>query len=54
MEEIVEFRSIVSLNRFKAKAARCLEQPAEEGRPLLITRNGVPAAVLLAPATVSR
>ena len=40
---------IVPIGEFKAQAARLLNQLRETGRPLVVTQNGKPAAVVLSP-----
>jgi len=41
---------IVPLGRFKANASRLIRGLSSQQRPLVITQNGRPAAVLLSPA----
>ena len=40
---------IVPLNEFKARASRMLRQLRDTHRPLVITQNGKPSAVVLTP-----
>ena len=40
---------IIPLGRFKAQASRLLRGLSSQARPLVITQNGRPAAVLLSP-----
>ncbi len=40
---------IVSLARFKASASQVFRQRHREQRPVVITQNGTPAAVLITP-----
>lgn len=41
---------IVPLGRFKANASRLIRGLSSHARPLVITQNGRPAAVLISPA----
>jgi len=41
---------IVPIAQFKARAGRWLERARDTGHPVVITRNGKPAGVLLSPA----
>ncbi|MBI4871717.1 MAG: type II toxin-antitoxin system Phd/YefM family antitoxin [Candidatus Riflebacteria bacterium] len=45
---------IVPLGEFKANAARLLKELREDNGPLVITQNGRPAAVMLAPEAYDR
>ncbi|MEN8151528.1 MAG: type II toxin-antitoxin system Phd/YefM family antitoxin [Planctomycetota bacterium] len=54
MKDIVVSKSIVPLGEFKARAAQYLKEAAGSGRPLVITQNGRPAAVLLSPEEFDR
>lgn len=45
---------IVPIGEFKGQAARWLRRVAETGQPVVITQNGRPAAVLLAPSEFDR
>jgi prevent-host-death family protein len=54
MKDIAVSKNIVPLGEFKAKAPRILEEVAASGQPLVITKNGRPAAVLLSPAEFDR
>ena len=54
MKDIEVSQSIVPLGKFKARAAQYLRDLAETGRPLVITRNGHSAAVLLSPGEFDR
>ena len=49
MQDIRVSESIMPLGEFKAKAARVLKDLAGQDMPLVITQNGRPAAVVLAP-----
>jgi prevent-host-death family protein len=40
---------VIPLGEFKAKASRFIREIRSSDRPLLITQNGKPAAVLLSP-----
>ena len=42
-------QDIVPVSDFKAQASEWLRRIASSGRPLVITQNGKPAAVLLSP-----
>lgn len=41
---------IVPIGEFKAQAARLLDNLRASGRPLVVTQNGKPAAVMLSPS----
>ena len=43
-------QDILSLANFKSQASRVLKQMKESNRPVVITLNGSPAAVLVPPA----
>ena len=45
---------IVPLAEFKAHASRLFRQLREEKRPMVITQNGKPAAVLITPEEFDR
>ena len=45
---------IVPLGEFKAQAARLIKELKEQATPLVITQNGRPAAVVLAPEAYDR
>jgi len=45
---------IVPLGEFKAQAARLIKELKEQKAPLVITQNGRPAAVVLAPEAYDR
>jgi prevent-host-death family protein len=45
---------IVTLTDFKARTSRLFRKLREEQRPLVITRNGKPAAVLITPEEFDR
>lgn len=45
---------IIPLGEFKSKAAKVLKQLHETGRPIVVTQNGRPAAVLLTPEEFDR
>ncbi|UCG87715.1 MAG: type II toxin-antitoxin system Phd/YefM family antitoxin [Gemmatimonadota bacterium] len=45
---------IVPLGEFKTHASQVLRRVRERGRPIVITQNGRPAAVLLAPEEFDR
>ena len=47
-------RDIVPIGEFKAHSAQVLNQLHEGHRPLVITQNGRPAAVMLAPEEYDR
>ena len=48
------FEHIVSVNDFNAQSADWLKRVAETGQPLILTRNGKAAGVLLSPAEFDR
>ncbi|MCP4043089.1 MAG: type II toxin-antitoxin system Phd/YefM family antitoxin [Gammaproteobacteria bacterium] len=50
MKDIIVSEDIVPLGEFKAQASRLLAQLGSDHHPLVITQNGRPAGVLLAPA----
>lgn len=41
--------NVVPISELKAQAAEWVRRLGEEGRPLVVTQNGRPAAVLLSP-----
>lgn len=45
---------IVPLNEFKARAGKLLKKLQEDGQPLVITHNGRPAGVVVAPEEYDR
>ena len=45
---------VVPIAKFKAHAARLLARAAATGQPIVITRNGEPAGVVLSPAEFDR
>jgi prevent-host-death family protein len=45
---------IVPLGEFKARASKLLKRVGESGKPMVITQNGRPAAVLLSPQEYDR
>jgi|WetSurMetagenome_2_1015567.scaffolds.fasta_scaffold744569_2 prevent-host-death family protein len=47
-------RGIVPLGEFKARAAAYLRDLKEESGPLVLTQNGRPAAVIIAPQEYDR
>ena len=49
MKELQAAEDIVPLGEFKAKASKMLRKLRSTGRPLLITQNGKPAAVVITP-----
>ncbi len=49
MKEIQATEDIVPLGEFKAKASAMLRKLRSTNRPLVITQNGKPAAVLITP-----
>jgi prevent-host-death family protein len=54
MKELSVSRDIVPIGEFKAQASQLLKRLAAGARPLVITQNGRPAAVVLAPAEYDR
>lgn len=50
MKPITISKNIVSLSDFKNKASRMLNEVQSSHRPLVITQNGKPAAVLISPS----
>lgn len=54
MRPVSVSRDIVPLGEFKARAAGILRRLAGSASPLVITQNGRPAAVLLAPEEFDR
>ena len=49
MKELLATEDIVPLGEFKAKASEMLRKLRSTSRPLVITQNGKPAAVLITP-----
>lgn len=47
-------QDIIPLARFKAQASQIFRQLHEDQRPVVVTQNGEPAAVLLTPAEFDR
>ena len=45
---------VVPIAKFKANAAQLLQRAAATGHPIVITRNGEPAGVVLSPAEFDR
>ncbi len=45
---------IIPIGKFKARAAQVLRQLKDDQRPIIITQNGSPAAVLLTPEEFDR
>jgi len=45
---------IMPLGEFKARASTLLQELAERRRPIVITRNGRPAGVVLSPVAFDR
>jgi len=54
MKEVQISDGIIPLGEFKAQAAKFLKRLGESGEPMVITQNGRPAAVLVAPAEFDR
>lgn len=54
MKDIFVSEDIVPLGEFKAQASRLLARLARDQHTLVITQNGRPAGVLLAPAEYDR
>lgn len=54
MKPLSTAEDIVSLNDFKARASQLLRQLREGQRPLIVTLNGKPAAVLITPEEFDR
>jgi prevent-host-death family protein len=54
MNELSVAEDIIPIGEFKAQASRLLKRMASSARPLLITQNGRPAAVVLSPAEYDR
>jgi prevent-host-death family protein len=54
MKPIIASKDIVPLNVFKARASQLFRQLREGQRPLIITRNGKPAGVLITPEEFDR
>ena len=50
MKPINISRNIISLSDFKNRASKMLNEVQSSHRPIVITQNGIAAAVLLAPA----
>ena len=54
MKSLSVAEDIVPIGEFKAKAARLLARLNADKHPLVVTQNGKPVAVLLAPAEFDR
>jgi prevent-host-death family protein len=54
MKRMQYAEDIVPLGEFKTHASRVLRQLASSGRPVVITQNGRPAAVLSTPKDFDR
>jgi prevent-host-death family protein len=54
MKEFSVSQDIVPIGEFKAHASQLLKRLAGGARPLVITQNGRPAAVVLSPAEYDR
>lgn len=54
MKPIQVAEDIVPLAKFKAQTARLFRQLHQEQRPLVITQNGKPAAVVMTPQEFDR
>ncbi len=54
MKPVQVANDIVPLAEFKAHASRLFRQLREEQRPVIITQNGKPAAVLITPEEFDR
>ncbi len=54
MKALSVSEDIVPLGEFKARASTLLQELAERQRPIVITRNGRPAGVVLSPAAFDR
>ena len=54
MKPIQVADDILPVSAFKARASELVRSMGTRGRPLIITQNGKPAAVLLSPAEYDR
>jgi prevent-host-death family protein len=54
MKDLFVSQDIVPIGKFKAQASQLLKRVAAGARPLVITQNGRPAAVVLSPAEYDR
>jgi prevent-host-death family protein len=54
MKEIRLTEDVVPIATFKGQAREWLEKIAEQGRTVVLTQNGVPAAVLISPREYDR
>jgi prevent-host-death family protein len=54
MKSLRVSEDVVPVGQFKAQAKKWLARAAETGQPLVITRNGRPAGVLLSPGEFDR
>ncbi len=54
MKSLQVAKDIVPLADFKAQSASWLERVRASGRPIVITQNGKPAAVLISPEEYDR
>lgn len=54
MKQIHISEDIVPLGEFKSQASKLLRQLRETGRPVIITQNGRPSAVMITPEEFDR
>jgi prevent-host-death family protein len=54
MKSLLVSEDVVPIGEFKAQAPHWLRRAAATGRPIVITQNGRPAGVLLAPVEFDR
>ncbi len=54
MKTLMISEDIVPIGEFKVQAAKVLRQLRDSGRPIVITQNGRPAAVLITPEEFDR
>jgi prevent-host-death family protein len=54
MKPLYISEDIIPLGEFKTQAAKIIRQLHETGRPVVITQNGRPSAVLLTPEEFDR
>ena len=54
MKDLFVSQDIIPIGEFKAQASQLLKRVAAGARPLVITQNGRPAAVVLSPAEYDR
>lgn len=54
MKDLSIADDIIPIGQFKAQASRLLKRISADARPIVITQNGRPAAVVMSPAEYDR